>query len=150
MTKTKNQKAKALLALYERDGHLTPESVVAEAKKKRSPLHSCFDWDDSTAAHKWRLEQAAFLIRKIKVEYTTPGHETIRVRAFTNIMPAAQGGEEQTGRAGVYITTQEALKSFQDQVLEVARREALALKNKYAALEKMAPIINAITAVFPE
>ncbi len=48
-------------------GKLTPNKVVADAKHSRSPLHRCFDWDDTSAAHKHRLWQARELIAKVKV-----------------------------------------------------------------------------------
>ncbi len=47
-------------------GKLTPASVVSDASDPASPLHSCFEWDDSVAAHKYRLEQARVLIRSVK------------------------------------------------------------------------------------
>lgn len=52
------------------DGRVTPDMVVADAKRVTSPLHSLFDWDDSEAAHKWRIEQARTIIRSVKVTVT--------------------------------------------------------------------------------
>ena len=59
----------AIVAL-ERDGRLSARSVLNAAMDKNSPLHSYFEWDDTAAAVKYRLEQARELIRKIKVEVT--------------------------------------------------------------------------------
>ena len=42
-------------------------AVVADAKKKSSPLHSIFEWDDKTAAHKFRLVTARKLISAVYV-----------------------------------------------------------------------------------
>ena len=47
----------------EHGGNLTPEIVIAAAKDPDSALHEQFDWDDDSAAHKWRLHQARALIR---------------------------------------------------------------------------------------
>jgi len=55
----------------DRDGRLTPEAVVRAAKNPKSPLHDRFEWDDSVAAHKHRLEQARCLIRSVMVTITT-------------------------------------------------------------------------------
>ena len=52
-----------LRALEEKHGTLTVDTVVAEAKKKTSPLHGEFQWDDEKAAHEWRKEQARKLIQ---------------------------------------------------------------------------------------
>jgi len=49
------------------DGKLSPESVVRDAKKRSSPLHKFFEWDDSKAAHEHRIYQARELIRSITV-----------------------------------------------------------------------------------
>src|SRR2546421_688544 len=45
------------------NGCLRPPDVVDAARPKSSPLHEHFDWDDTDAAEKWRLEQARHLIR---------------------------------------------------------------------------------------
>lgn len=52
-------------------GVLTPEAVVRAAKKSTSPLHQCFDWNDSEAAEKWRHQQARVLIHNVMVITTT-------------------------------------------------------------------------------
>lgn len=71
----------ALLDLYRRDGKLTAEQVVAAAVDPASPLHGWFEWDDTAAAHRYRLEQARLLIRGVKV--TARGESgPIRCRAF--------------------------------------------------------------------
>lgn len=49
-------------------GTLTPEAVLADAADPTSVLHSCFEWDDSKAAHQYRLDQARGLIR-IRMTY---------------------------------------------------------------------------------
>ena len=40
--------------------NLTAREIVEEARKKNSPLHDFFEWDDSIAAEKYRLAQARF------------------------------------------------------------------------------------------
>lgn len=39
-------------------GVYSPERLVEEASDPRCPAHADFEWNDSTAAHKWRIEQA--------------------------------------------------------------------------------------------
>ena len=44
------------------DNALHAEDVVAAARDPLSPLHSKFQWDDSKAAHRYRLWQARQII----------------------------------------------------------------------------------------
>lgn len=61
-------------------GRITPDAVLQDAKSAKSPLHDQFDWDDSSAAQNWRLQQARELIRSIKVEITTESRTVSTVR----------------------------------------------------------------------
>lgn len=65
-------------------GTITPDQLVIAAQNPKSPGHSYFEWDDSSAAHRWRLEQAARLIRRCRVEYrpASAPDELRKVRAF--------------------------------------------------------------------
>lgn len=60
----------ALLCLRQlaAEGRLSPNVVVEEAASEDSPLHGYFEWDEQTAAHKYRITQARDLIRSVKVE----------------------------------------------------------------------------------
>lgn len=82
----------ALAELEDDEGRLTPEAVVTAAAVAGSPLHDLFDWDDSSAAQKYRLDQARTLIRSVKVVYT------IEERTVTSVAyvhdPAAEPGEQ--------------------------------------------------------
>jgi hypothetical protein len=49
-------------------GTITPEALVDAARDKESPLHEYFEWDDATAAHQYRLEQARRMIRACHVK----------------------------------------------------------------------------------
>lgn len=51
-------------------GRLTADAVVADAKSADSPLHDQFEWDDSIAADRYRIEQARTLIRSVRIEIT--------------------------------------------------------------------------------
>lgn len=55
------------------NGALTPENVVAEAKKKSSILHKFFEWNDDKAAEQYRLQQARNLINNIQVTVVAHG-----------------------------------------------------------------------------
>lgn len=64
-------------------GEVTASDVLKDAKKKDSPLHDCFDWNDKTASDKWRLHQARLLLGSLVVQITVG--EPTEVRAFVNM-----------------------------------------------------------------
>lgn len=47
----------------EREGRLTPENLVEVSKDENAPLHNEFEWNDATAAKKYRRSQAQFIIK---------------------------------------------------------------------------------------
>lgn len=61
--------AQELERIRQRRGLLTAEIVLEESRKKSSPLHAAFIWDDKEAAHQFRLMQARQLIRSIEIVY---------------------------------------------------------------------------------
>jgi len=75
--KQKTGTATAIQGLYDRDGVITASSVLTEAKKKTSPLHNKFEWDDTKAGKLFRLVQARTLIRTVKIVFK--GEETALV-----------------------------------------------------------------------
>lgn len=65
--------AEELKRLQNLHGTVTPELIVREAEKKRSPLHNIFEWDDEKAAYNHRLQQARILLNNIQVTIITDG-----------------------------------------------------------------------------
>ena len=59
--------------IEERYGAVTPEAVVTEAAGVTHPWHNRFEWNDSEAAHRYRLDQARTVIRSVRfeIEYKT-------------------------------------------------------------------------------
>lgn len=48
-------------------GKFIPEEFVLEARSKQHPAHKWFTWDDTKAAHQWRLVQARQFVR-VRIE----------------------------------------------------------------------------------
>lgn len=69
-------------------GELRPEAVLSEARSESSLLHPCFEWDDSRAAEKYRREQAASLIRSVRVLVVSEDGEKEPARAYIRVLPA--------------------------------------------------------------
>jgi hypothetical protein len=45
------------------NGNLTDTKILKEAKKKTSPIHNWFEWDDTEAAKAYRIIQAKSMVR---------------------------------------------------------------------------------------
>ena len=62
------------------EGERTPEEIVNKAKDESTELHKCFEWNDSEAAQKWRLQQARLICcNLIYVEPRKPEVAPVRV-----------------------------------------------------------------------
>ena len=57
--------AAELKKIEKKSGTLEPEEVVRVAANPKHPLHSEFEWDDSEAGHRYRINQARVLIRSV-------------------------------------------------------------------------------------
>ncbi|KKL08828.1 hypothetical protein LCGC14_2571990 [marine sediment metagenome] len=71
---------------------ITPADLVKDAAKKSSPLHRCFQWDDTEAAVGYRLSQAAHLLRCIEVTIEREDETIFCVRAFHHVNTEQQQG----------------------------------------------------------
>lgn len=96
-------------------GNLTPDAVVEAARPKAHPLHHRFEWDDSVAGHKYRLDQARALIRT-RFAVVTEIH-TIRAPAFVRDPNA---GVHEQGYRSIG-----AIRDVRADALAVMRRELL-------------------------
>ena len=114
-------------------GELTAEIVLKEAKKKKSPLHASFEWNDTEAARIYRMNQARNLIRDIEI--TIPEGKTSHLYVLV-----------ESGSQNVYTTTQSALEDseLRQQILDRAWREARLWVDRYNHLEELAGIVAVI------
>jgi hypothetical protein len=62
--------ATGLRSIYEDRGRLSPEEVVEIATPADHPMHDLFEWDDTQAAHNYRVWQAGQMIRSVKILVT--------------------------------------------------------------------------------
>lgn len=67
LTKVLRADIDVILRTMAESAPITPERVVKAAENRRSPLHACFEWDNTKAAAAYRLEQARTLIRSVEV-----------------------------------------------------------------------------------
>ena len=69
-----------------RRGGITPAVLVKEAQKQRSPIHQCFEWDDTEAAKKYRIVQAQYILRQIEIVVEREDAAPLQIRAFHNVV----------------------------------------------------------------
>ena len=118
-------------------GLLQPEAVVEKARPVTSPLHSKFTWDDSEAAHQYRLWQARQLIR-VTVELI--GGIAKPVDCFVSLTTdryAEQGGYR-------VMTTVLNDAEMRKQMLVDALNELQQFQQKYSRLKELAVVFSAI------
>lgn len=75
---TKSQ-FEAVIKFLKRDGQLTASGILKEAKRKASPLHSLFEWNNTSAAEKYRLAQARNVIKRANVSIVEPNEKIVHV-----------------------------------------------------------------------
>lgn len=122
-----------LQRIYERDGVIEPETVVAESQTPSAPLHSCFEWDNEKAAHKYRITQAQNIIRAIVVVDEAKQPET---RAFVNV-------QREYHPLSVVVRNPEK----REILLQNALNELRWFERKYHTLQELSNVFAAIKEV---
>lgn len=125
-----------------RDGRVTPEAVVDEARKPSSVLHPAFEWDDRVAAEQYRLQQARYILRHIVVREVAP-EAPMPVRAFV-VADTQDNDDEERGRGYVHIRTAMSDPALRDAVLAKALAELNQWRQRYANLSELAKVFAAL------
>lgn len=117
-------------------GQITPQEVLEKARDVNSELHKCFEWDDSIAAEKYRLQQARSII--INLVYAPKKEEEQLVRCFSL-----------TSKVSTYQPTQQFLVQEDEYqtLLKRALAELEAFKRKYHTLTELESVFEAIETV---
>jgi hypothetical protein len=121
---------------------VAPAAVVEFARRnKRAALHKEFEWDDTKAAQRFRLDQARHLIRLyINVIETEDGD--IPARMYVSL----EGDRKSTGG---YRTLESVMTNaeLREQLLQQALDEFQRVRRKYQTLQELAPIFAAMDRV---
>jgi hypothetical protein len=122
----------------ESDGVLVPEAVVEAARPEASPLHSRFTWDDSEAAHQYRIWQARQLIR-VTVEIVHEGQKEPS-RMWVSLKP------DRNNDGGGYRSMISVMSDadMATQLLKDAHEEMESFEQKYSGLKELAEVIGAM------
>jgi len=125
-----------LLRIREERGKLTPAIVLAEATDPEHPLHDKFEWDDSVAAEKYRLAQAAQLLR-VTFRQTAESGEVANLRHFWVIKGTEKDSESQ------YVPIEEVIVDpiSRNIMLRQMFREWKRFKARYAHYEEFSRMV---------
>lgn len=134
-----------ITALERRHGEITPESLLDTARGKGHPLHRFFEWDDTSAAAAYRLDQARKLIRSIEIVIEHDNKPPVHVRAFVHIDAQTDDAED----SGRYVGTIRAMTApdLRQQVVDRALGELESWRRRYEAYAELATIFRAIDSV---
>jgi hypothetical protein len=126
--------------LRERDGVVDPREVVEYAKNPQTALHSFFEWDNSVAAEKYRVQQARELIRAI-VTVVDPGDTPIVTRAYVRLSTDGQ-------QAGYRLATDVLSDPEQREVyVRDAMREFAILRKRYQHIVELAALFSTMDEI---
>jgi hypothetical protein len=136
---------KALHSLEEELGReVTTEEVLAAATPENSPLHDFFDWDNKSAARKYRLWQAMRLSRCVLVRVIVK-EKPVEIPQKMRVTVTHEDGTVRVG----YMQSQRVLATpeLRKQVLHDALRRAKKWRADYKFYKELGPIFEAIDRV---
>ncbi len=127
--------------IEKRDGVVTKESFLEASRPIEAPTHNAFEWNDSVAAEKYRLEQSGQIIRNLCVKIIKDGKPE-KATAYVNV-------SKTTADKAKYMSLQVALEDGENRntVLGNALNELKAFKRKYERLSELAEVITVIDKV---
>lgn len=105
-----------------------PKVLLDSARNPSSPLHSFFEWDDTRAAEKYRLDQARSLLTRVKV-FQAFGEQKVKIRAFVSLSSdrIAGGGYRPIGAVM-------GNAERRDELLKTAKGELASFQKRYQNL----------------
>ena len=125
-------------------GLLTPEAVVTAAQVEGTPLHVAFAhydaWDAEKAQKNWQLALARTLIMRVKVTVLDKNNEPQTIRAYVSLTADRREGLG-------YRSATEVMAANPGAMLRTAQKELASFRKKYANLEELTSVIEAIDAL---
>lgn len=122
------------LAHLEANGKLKPGDVVAYATNPKTHLHKCFEWDDSAAAAKYRLDQARTQIRMYVMVVEGP-KAPIEMRQYVSLPSDRK-------RGGGYRKVADVLKNkaLLAELIDSAMKDLAVVRARYEAVQALKPV----------
>ena len=126
-------------ALSERDGEVTPKSLLEDSRPADAVLHPLYEWDDGKAAEKYRLHQSKLIIGNLEI--ISVQHEELSIpptpiRAFVSVN---ERNEKASYRPTLIALSEEETRK---KVIENAKRELASFDAKYKGLIDTVAVIS--------
>lgn len=121
------------------DGVLHAEDVVEYARDQTTALHAKFDWDDTEAAHNWRISQAREVIR---VSVTTLPQTSTSVHCYVSLP-----SDRATGGGYRHVADVMGDEQRRAEMLATARKELERFERRYSELAELVPVFEAAKEV---
>lgn len=124
--------------IEKRDGELTKEAFLEESRPEDSPTHGLFEWDNTVAAEKFRLEQARFCIQDIVVTVIRQDQPK-KIHAFVN---TTIGRSNKASYSNIQVAMEQPDK--RKAVLQNALDELRTFEQKYSDYQELAGVFDEI------
>jgi hypothetical protein len=131
--------AREIYALHKRNGGVTDQQLIEQAKPATSELHSEFTWNDKVCGVEYRKMQARHILNCLIFLVERENKEPLEVRAFQNI-------DWKPGRQGVYIAVENILSQADGraQLLQQFYEDIQDLRQRYRDLQEYTDIFLAM------
>ena len=134
-------------AIWDARHRLTPADVLEVASEPNHPLHAFFEWEDGEAARLYRLNQAAGLIRSVKVRFTVERNgevEDLVVRRW--VAPRAAGAEVGVPEGYVPEDFARQTPEIRNAVLRQMKRDVNNVRRRYSHLAEFWDVMDELFA----
>jgi len=125
----------------EHNGRVPPEAVIEFARDENTALHAEFEWDDTEAAHQFRLDQARKIIR-LNIDVIETPNGNVRMPVYVSLVSDRRGG-------GGYRALTDVMSNaeMRAQLLQQAIDELQRVRRKYESLRELTPVFAALDRV---
>ena len=118
--------------------YYTPHDIVDLARNPETELHKCFDWNDETAAEKWRVQTARLICCNLKaVVISEKGKEQeYRLIQSDSSLPAYKP-----------VTLTVRNDDEYSRLLEKAKAELASFRKRYSMIVELEQVIDEIDRI---
>lgn len=128
-------------------GELTSARLLDVSRPEDAPTHNLFEWNDSVAAERYRLQQATVAINSVEVQIVNEETATaIPQAAFVNVISKAPA------RSGVFTPIDIALsdENMRSTLLQNALNELRSFRRKYSQLSELSNVFSELNRIEEE